>query len=107
MLPAWMKETDKSPPPTASAVRARKSFVSRTIAGLIGFFEGALASEGYARRPGFLQGLDPRVKLITALLLAVAVIRLTGDKALLTMTPPDRLANARATSTLARSPHLT
>ena len=51
---------------------ARASSAGRSQ-GVIGFFEGALASEGYARRPGFLQGLDPRVKLIAALLLVVSV----------------------------------
>jgi cobalt/nickel transport system permease protein len=73
MLPAWMKETDKSPPPSGGAGRARKSFVGRTIGGVIDFFEGSLASEGYARRRGYLQRLDPRVKLIATLLIVISV----------------------------------
>ena len=66
-IPAWMSRTDDSPPPACSAGSGRKSFARKTADSLLGFFEGSLASGGYARRDGLLQSLDPRVKLIATL----------------------------------------
>lgn len=77
-IPAWMRETDNSPPPAHRNSKGRKSFARKTADSLIGFFEGSLASGGYAKRNGLLQGIDPRFKLIAALALIVSVT-LVGD----------------------------
>ena len=55
----------------------RRDFVSRTLADVTGAMQEAVFAEEYARKRGFLQSLDPRVKVVTflALLLAVAFAR--------------------------------
>lgn len=72
-IPAWMKEVNAEPCPSGTVSTARKSFLRKTSDSIFGFFEGTLATEGYARRKGLLQSLDPRAKLIAALALVVAV----------------------------------
>jgi cobalt/nickel transport system permease protein len=47
-------------------------FIERSIRGFLSALEHALESEEYARRDGFLQRLDPRVKLLGILALIVA-----------------------------------
>lgn len=50
-----------------------ESFLSRNIASLTGVLESALVNEGLNNNRGFLQRLDPRVKLITFLLFIITV----------------------------------
>ena len=59
------------------AGRWRRDFVSKTLADVTEAMRDAVFAEEYACRPGFLQSLDPRVKVVTflALLLAVAFAR--------------------------------
>lgn len=60
--------------------RRRKSFIEKTTAGLAAALEHAFFAEDFANSPGFLQGLDARVKLagIASLIAAaVAVNRLS------------------------------
>ena len=61
---------------TASRKR-RRSFVERTLSGLVKQTESALFAEETARKSGFLQSLDPRVKIIGlfALILDVTLSR--------------------------------
>lgn len=77
-IPSWMSQTDDSPPPACGAGSGRKSFARKTADSLMKFFEGTLASGGYAKRDGLLQSLDSRVKLIATLALVVSVT-LVGD----------------------------
>ena len=51
----------------------KKSFVEKSISGVLNFFQESLISEDFAKRDGLLQSLDPRVKLISAIVLVVAV----------------------------------
>ena len=53
------------------------SVIEKTLVGLTGALDRTLFAEDVARRPGILQRLDPRVKLIgfVALLLAVSMAR--------------------------------
>ncbi len=44
-------------------------FVAKTLAGITGALERAVFNEEQARLPGLLQGIDPRVKIIGAILL--------------------------------------
>jgi cobalt/nickel transport system permease protein len=61
---------------TAEAIRsprpAKPGFVEKTLAGIAGNIEQAIFSEENARRPGFLQRRDPRVKLLSFILLITA-----------------------------------
>jgi cobalt ECF transporter T component CbiQ len=66
--------------PAAPAPRRKKakpSFVEKTLAGISGSIENAVFSEENARRDGFLQRRDPRVKVIAfvALVLAAGLSR--------------------------------
>jgi cobalt/nickel transport system permease protein len=51
---------------------ARPGFVEKTLAGITASIEQAVFSEENARRPGFLQHRDPRVKLLCFIALIVA-----------------------------------
>lgn len=73
MLPEWMKTADTSPCNCRSISVHKKNFASKTMDGILKFFEETVTSEGFTRRNGLLQGLDPRVKLISILALIVAV----------------------------------
>ena len=57
--------------------KAKPSFVEKTLAGISGSIENAVFSEENARRDGFLQRRDPRVKVIAfvALVLAAGLSR--------------------------------
>lgn len=54
-------------------MNARRGFIERSIADITATLEKAIFSEEMARRDGFLQKLDPRVKVITFLALLLAV----------------------------------
>jgi cobalt/nickel transport system permease protein len=77
MIPEWMKEVG---PGNCSAVSVdkKKSFVEKSISGILNFFQESMISEDYAKRGGFLQSIDPRVKLVSFLLVIFAV-SLTRD----------------------------
>lgn len=69
MLPDWIGET-VSPRPTRE--RSSSRFLERALHGSARLVEEAVFAERAARRPGFLQGLDARVKLLSVLALLVA-----------------------------------
>ena len=74
-----MKEVEIGPCQCCAVnVGKKKSFVEKSISGVLNFFQESLISEGFAKRDGLLQSLDPRVKLISAIVLVVAV-SLTRD----------------------------
>jgi cobalt/nickel transport system permease protein len=52
---------------------ARRGFVERTLADITGTLEQSLFAEEIARQPGLLQSLDPRVKVVSIILLLIAV----------------------------------
>ena len=55
--------------PGPRALPRRRDFVAKTLADLTEATERAIFAERYAREPGLLQAIDPRVKLITFLML--------------------------------------
>lgn len=57
---------------TPSSRRRRQGFIERTVHSLADALEQALYAEEIAKADGFLQGLDPRVKVVGLLLLVVA-----------------------------------
>jgi cobalt/nickel transport system permease protein len=77
-IPEWMKEVDHGECRCQAAPGGRKNFVGRSIEGVIRFFEESMVSDSYAKRPGLLQGLDPRVKLVSILAIVISV-SLTRD----------------------------
>jgi cobalt/nickel transport system permease protein len=77
MIPEWMKEVEPCNCDAVS-VEKKKSFVEKTISGILNFFQESMISEGYTKRNGFLQSIDPRVKLVSLLILIFAV-SLTRD----------------------------
>ncbi len=68
MLPSWIAE---SPPPRLALRRRRSSFLARTLRQTAHLTEQVVFAERAARRPGFLQSLDARVKLLSVLALLV------------------------------------
>jgi len=50
------------------------SFIERSITGALSFLKESVFAEEYASKPGFLQSLDPRIKVITIFLLIIATI---------------------------------
>lgn len=56
------------------ASRNPRGFIERTAVALVSALDHAFYAEELARAPGFLQRLDPRVKLLGALALIVAVV---------------------------------
>lgn len=83
MIPEWMMEI-RTDPCTCSPVTVskKKSFVQRTISDVANFLINSLLSESYAKRDGFLQTLDPRVKLISIVVL-IFTVSMTRDIRLL------------------------
>ena len=69
------KESTKGqPPPTDRRHRVKsKDFLSKNISGLTATLESVISSEELCRAPGLLQGLDPRIKLVTVVLFIVTV----------------------------------
>ncbi|MBI3989154.1 MAG: cobalt ECF transporter T component CbiQ [candidate division NC10 bacterium] len=74
MRPAWLvtKMEDLAACPCCTVGVGGKGFVERTLLGIASFFKEAIFSEEIARAPGFLQHLDPRVKLFSFALFLVA-----------------------------------
>ena len=60
-------------PPEAQGRRGRRSVIEKTLADVAQTLEQSLFAEDIARRPGLLQALDPRVKVVSILALLIAV----------------------------------
>ncbi len=76
--PAWLLEGEVGLCPCGCIGRRRKgSYLDRTIRGAADVLRRAMFSDDMAVRPGLLQRVDPRVKLVTvlALLVATAFVR--------------------------------
>lgn len=58
------------------------NFIERSIIGVLAFLKDAIFAEEYALRNGFLQSLDPRVKIISFLLLILEAL-FTGSSVVL------------------------
>jgi cobalt/nickel transport system permease protein len=77
MIPEWMKETDTGPCRCSAVYQGKKGFIGKTIDGIFDFLEEAFVSDSFSKRDGFLQSLDPRVKLVSilSLIFATSLIR--------------------------------
>ena len=68
-LPSWLSEAPATPQLAGGRRRRRCGFLEKTLAAIAETLRNELFAEELARRPGLLQGIDPRVKLATVLLL--------------------------------------
>ena len=50
------------------------SFIERSITDALSFLKESIFAEEYASKPGFLQSLDPRIKVITIFLMIIATV---------------------------------
>lgn len=72
--PDWLVQRELALCPCGCVGRRRKgAFLEKTLTGAAGLLRTAMASEDTAMRKGMLQRLDPRLKLVAALVLLVAV----------------------------------
>jgi cobalt/nickel transport system permease protein len=76
MLPEWLsKRSTIGPCPCCTVTgRSRRSIVERMISAFSSLFDESSYGEGYARKKGLLQFVDPRFKLVGMLWLVVCVI---------------------------------
>lgn len=65
-VPAWL--LGKNPDPLPVKKRARKAFLTNTIQGFSRVFQNEIFCEKFVTRKGYLQMIDPRVKLVSLLL---------------------------------------
>lgn len=71
--PAWLLQPEIGLCPCGCIGKRRKgSFVEKTIGGAAGLMRQAMFSEDMASQNGLLQRIDPRVKLLTVLLLLIS-----------------------------------
>lgn len=68
-IPDWMLETDNID--SRKAGIARTGFLRRTLTGISKVLQNDLLAERFASRQGLLQGIDPRVKLLSILLFMI------------------------------------
>lgn len=78
MIPDWMKDVDIRSFPEGSGPAGKRSFIQKTLDGIIAFLQESFASESLSSKDGLLQSLDPRAKLLSILLLVFA-LSLTRD----------------------------
>jgi len=74
-LPAWFQVNGGmayEPAPELAKKKIRLHFLDRTLKAMAGLIEEFIFSEAYSQKPGMLQGLDPRAKLLGVLLLVVS-----------------------------------
>lgn len=74
MLPSWFQKNGGQVYehlPGASRKKIRFLFVDRTLKATAGLLQEFVFSESYAQKPGWLQALDPRAKLLGILLFIV------------------------------------
>lgn len=76
--PAWLLHDEVAACPCGTGGRRKKgSFVAKTLDGSAGLLRQVMYGDDIARSPGLLQRIDPRVKLVSlvVLLLAAALVR--------------------------------
>ncbi len=74
MIPEWMQKIETAPCSCcAFSVSRKKGFVQKAISDIFTFFEECLINDSIAQRKGLLQSLDPRVKLVSMVVLIFAV----------------------------------
>ena len=74
MIPEWMQKIETGPCACCTVgIGKKKGFVQKAISDIFTFFEECLVNDNMAQRKGLLQSLDPRVKLVSIIVLIFAV----------------------------------
>ncbi len=74
MIPEWMQKIEIAPCACCTfSTGKKKGFVQKAISDIFTFFEECLVNDSIAQRKGLLQSLDPRVKLVSMVVLIFAV----------------------------------
>lgn len=81
-LPNWLNETSPAIGRSGKGGLRKSSFIEKTLSDIVGFLYSAVFSDSIAMRKGFLQSLDPRVKVLMAFYLLI-VVNLCSNLALL------------------------
>jgi len=76
MIPDWMNNVESQTAHFSTEYHGKKGFVGKTIDGILGFLNEAFRSESFSKRPGLMQSLNPRVKLLSilAVIFATSII---------------------------------
>ena len=82
-IPEWFSES--TAPCSCCSVGKNKNFVEKTLLQISSAMEHSIFSEKYASLDGFLQKIDPRIKLITILFLIVVSSFIKKTEILLTI----------------------
>lgn len=77
-IPGWLERTDWTPLPVKKFGRSRADYLERTLADIQRAMAEDLYQTAAAARPGFLQGLNPQIKLV-GIGLMLAAVALTGS----------------------------
>lgn len=77
-LPQWLERTDNTALPAGSFRRGRADYLERTLNDIQKAMAADIDQTTTAARPGFLQGLNPQVKL-AGIGLVLAAVALTGS----------------------------
>jgi cobalt/nickel transport system permease protein len=73
-LPSWLSEVNPALCRCGcGGGRRKRNFIEKTLQDIVGFLREAVFSEEIAMSQGYLQSLDPRVKVITLIFLLVVV----------------------------------
>lgn len=72
-LPSWLCEKNSAMSVGNSRGRCKNNFIEKTLKDIVSILSDAFFSEKIALRKGFLQSLDPRVKVLSLFILLVAV----------------------------------
>ncbi|MDR3541030.1 MAG: cobalt ECF transporter T component CbiQ, partial [Desulfosporosinus sp.] len=72
-LPSWLSETNPALCQCGCGGRRKSNFIEKTLQDIVGFLRDTVFSEEIAMRQGYLQGLDPRVKVMSLIFLLVVV----------------------------------
>jgi cobalt/nickel transport system permease protein len=69
LMPQWLEEKNAITPRPASNRRRKANFISKTLHDIADVLRDEVFSETLASRPGLLQRIDPRAKVVTTLIL--------------------------------------
>jgi cobalt/nickel transport system permease protein len=73
MIPDWLKQTEDTLCPAPPETKVRGNFIKKTMDGILGFFSESFVTSEMAGRNGLLQSLDPRIKMISIMLLILSI----------------------------------
>lgn len=70
-IPSWLTSKAAPDPATAAGQQPAVRFLDKTLRGILSFINDTVFNEAAAAKPGLLQGIEPRIKLVTIIGLVV------------------------------------